>query len=99
MFNHTNNVLIPKVPRSSKIGNFRLTNLCNVVYKLATNVITNKLKNVLRRIISPTQSAFTPRRLITDNILVSYEFFHSMQLQACRNGLMAIKLDMSKAYD
>ena len=74
-FNHTNVVLIPRVPNPSKIGNFFPISLCNVLDKLAMKVITNKPKNVPPRIISPTQSAFTLSRLITENILVSYEVF------------------------
>ena len=97
--NHTNIVLIPKVASSNNLSGFRPISLCNVVYKLATKVISNRLKPILPKIISPNQRAFTTGRLITDNILVSYEVFHSMQSQACRKGTMAIKMDMSKAYD
>lgn len=70
-----------------------------MIYKLLTKVITNRLKNILPSIIFETQSAFTPGRLITDNIIVSYEVFHSMHIHGGKNGSMAIKLDMAKAYD
>jgi len=73
LLNHTNVVLIPKMSHPSNLADFRLISLCNVVYKLITKTITSRLKNMLPSIISETQSAFTPGRLITDNILVSYE--------------------------
>jgi hypothetical protein len=55
---------------------------------------------VLLAIISPQQSAFVPSHLITDNILVAYEALHTMKTRMRgKKGYMAIKIDMSKAYD
>ena len=64
-----------------------------------TKVITNCLKQVLPSIISKDQSAFTPEYFITDNILVAFEIFHSMNGHVGANGFMALKLDSLKAYD
>ena len=50
-------------------------------------------------IISEHQSAFTKSRLISDNIQVTFESLHSMQKHVGKEDYMAIKLDMSKAYD
>ena len=97
--NHTHVVLIPKVSKPTRITEFRPISLCNVMYKLVTKVISNRLKPLLPVLVSETQSAFTPGRLITDNILIAYEVFHSMINHKTRKGAMAIKVDMSKAYD
>lgn len=58
------------------------------------------MKKVLREFISPNQSAFIPRRLITDNIIIAFEVLHSMDTRMKgKDGFVALKLDMSKAYD
>lgn len=50
--------------------------------------------------MSESQSAFVLGRLIIDNILVAFETLHHMQHQRRgKCGSMALKLDMSKAYD
>lgn len=65
-----------------------------------SKVIANRLKPILSKIISETQSAFVSGRLITDNVLVAFETLHYMKTKCeGRRGFMAIKLDMSKAYD
>ena len=42
--NHTNIVLIPKVKNPEKMSDFRLISLCNVIYKIISKVLGNRLK-------------------------------------------------------
>ena len=98
--NHTYITLIPKVQNPEAVVDFRPISLCNVIYKIISKVLANPLKPLLPKIVSESQSAFVLRRLITDNILVAFEALHHMQHQKTgRMGSMALKLDMSKAYD
>lgn len=98
--NFTYIALILKSDLASNVSDFRPISLCNVLYKLIAKVLANRLKRVLPKVISQNQSAFLPGRLIFDNILVAYEALHTMDTRLKgRKGYMAIKLDMSKAYD
>lgn len=98
--NFTYITLIPKRKNPKLMSHIRLISRCNVIFKLISKVLANSLKRILGRIISNCQSAFVANRVITDNILISFETLHYMKSKRQGNtAYMALKLDMSKAYD
>ncbi|XP_074306059.1 uncharacterized protein LOC141641287 [Silene latifolia] len=97
--NMTHIILIPKRKEASKMSEFRPISLCNVLYKIVSKVLANRLNKFPGEIVTENQSAFVPGRLITDNILVAFELFHHMKNARGGGGHMALKLDMAKAYD
>lgn len=100
LINSTLVTLIPKVKEPRRVGDFRPISLCNVIYKVISKVLINRLKPILPLIITETQSAFVPGRVITDNALIAYECLHNLRLmKEGKRCYEAMKSDMSKAYD
>lgn len=62
---------------SSKVSQFRPISLCNVIYKLISKILTERMKLVLLKIISPFQLAFVLGRAIQDNYIVAVEIFYA----------------------
>lgn len=95
-------MLNSKDERPTIMMEMRPISLCNVGYKIISKVLCQRLKVCLPKHISETQSAFVPRRLISDNILIAHKMFQFHGLRnnkSCQTKFMAIKMDMSKAYD
>ncbi|XP_058762882.1 uncharacterized protein LOC131636268 [Vicia villosa] len=98
--NNTFITLILKKKQPSTPRDFRPISLCNVIMKAVTKLIANRLKTFLPSTISEEHSAFIQGRLITNNALIAMECFHWMKhKKKGKRGTMALKLDLSKAYD
>lgn len=97
--NHANIAFIPKLNNPTTPNHFRPISLCNVAYKIISKILANRLKPLLLKIISPIQSAFVSTRQITDNIITAHEIIHTIRSIKSKHSLMAIKIDMAKAFD
>ncbi|GJS75176.1 hypothetical protein Tco_0725057 [Tanacetum coccineum] len=75
--NHTFIALIPKVNTPLKVNDYRLISCCNVIYKCISKIITNRIIDGIKEVVSDNQSAFVPGRRISDNILYTQELMHN----------------------
>lgn len=97
--NHSFIVLITKGNKAAMVSQFRVISLCNVIYKIISKLLANRLKQVLSKLISPWQVAFIPGRKIQENTFLAQEIIHDMKKKRGKKGWMGLKIDMEKAYD
>jgi hypothetical protein len=98
--NDTAIVLLPKKDDLDQLKDFRPISLCNIIYKVISKCLVNRLCSLLQDLIAPTQSAFVPGRLITDNALIVFKCLHASEhgIITCKK-FGGLKLDLTKAYD
>eukprot|EP00253_Pinus_taeda_P006320 PITA_06320 len=89
--------LIPKQENAMTPDRFRAIALCNVVYKIISKIIANRLKPLLPTLVSEEQIGYVEGRQILSNIIQAHEVIHSLKSNK-KTGLI-IQLDHEKAYD
>ncbi|GJU58679.1 hypothetical protein Tco_1236445 [Tanacetum coccineum] len=96
--NHTFLALIPKVATPVKVNDYRPISCCNVIYKCISKILTNRIIEGIKEVVSENQSAFVPGRRISDNILITQELMHNYHRNR-GSPRCAFKVDIQKAYD
>lgn len=89
--------LIPKQDNAQMPERYRPIALCDVVYKIISKVVANRLKPLLPTLVSGEQSGYVEGKQILDNIIQAHEVVHS--LTSKRKMGMIMQLDIAKAYD
>lgn len=64
--NAVNLTLIPKNDKSRSMADWRPIALCNVIYKVVSKVLANRLKHVHAKCVSFEQTAFVSDKSILD---------------------------------
>jgi len=77
--NDTNIALIAKVDHPESMKDLRPISLWNVIYKILSKFLANRLKQILHKCISNSQAAFVPGRDIHDNALTAFKVLHYMK--------------------
>ncbi|KAK4409480.1 hypothetical protein Sango_0021000 [Sesamum angolense] len=96
--NHTIIALVPKSEHSHSVADYRPISCCNVIYKVITKIIADRLSPALEQLIDRSQAAFIGGRNITDNIFLAQE----MVWQYSRKRISprcTINVDLRKAFD
>ncbi|GKA96079.1 sugar transport protein 13 [Tanacetum coccineum] len=96
--NHTFIALIPKIPTPLRLNDYRPISCCSVIYKCISKILTNRIIKGVMEVVSKNQSAFIPRRNISDNILITQELMHNYHRKR-GPPRCAFKVDIQKAYD
>ena len=64
-----------------------------------TKLLVQRLKPFLSDLIHPFQSSFIVGRKASDNVILTQEIILSMTISKSKQGLMALKIDLEKAFD
>ena len=97
--NQTLITLVPKCNNLESFNNYHPISLCNTIYKLVSKILVARIRPLLADLVSPFQTAFVPGRKGVDNAIIVQEIIHTMSKKKGRGGLMAIKIDLEKAYE
>jgi hypothetical protein len=66
-------------------------------FKVFTKVGTNRVTDIAKNIIPPTQTAFMPGRHILEGVVILHETIHELHRKKMDGVLF--KIDFEKAYD
>ncbi|GKV50143.1 hypothetical protein SLEP1_g56855 [Rubroshorea leprosula] len=89
--------LVPKKKNPTSLKEFRPICTIGSMYKILAKVLANRLKKVIAKIISASQSAFIKGRQLVDCSFALNEIIHDLKIKR-RKGII-FKANFEKAFD
>ena len=80
------------------VSDYRPISCCNVLLKVITKILIQKVKGVMSDLISDCQGAFVPGRSMFHNITVANEVVRGYY-RADNSPRCTIKVDLHKGFD
>ena len=95
--------IITCIPKGDKnkdfIKNWRPISLLNVIYKIGSSCIANRIKTVLPLLINEDQSGFILNRYIGDNIRLIYDLINYLNSKNLPGMLLCLDFEKASTLD
>ena len=95
--NESNIIFIPKTDTPLTTADYRPISVINLIPKLISKVLSNRLRVVLPDLISANQTAFVHGRQISENFVSTRELLH--HISHSKGAAVFAKVDFRKAFD
>lgn len=90
--------LIPKTTTAQTMKEYKPIAYCNLLYKVISKVLANRLEIIFPAAVEPNQCAFITDRLLLENVLLAFELVNGYHKNTSKEKC-AIKFDIYKAFD
>lgn len=97
-WNATTLVLIPKITNDATTSDFRPISCLNTIFRVVSKMLARRLQTILPRVISQSQSAFMPGRLLAENVLLATVLVQEYNTASSLPRAM-LKVYLCKAFD
>lgn len=89
--------MIPKVAQATNFMEYRPISLCNIVYKIISNIISSIIIETLSKFISPEKFGFPDHGKIQDTMDITQECLYSIKVK--NKHALLLKLYLINAHD